>query len=201
MSYELTNTEKRRKETEALKDLHPKVKNVVFDVKKNFYDSDGANLSDRYELILKTSDKQVRGLKGRDAMERHEIENGGFMFSFFQSSMKIQDRFTTITPQDIARLMYLGTFVAYETGRLQSNNGKKAFNKKDVEKLIGMSTKHFNNLFNRYVAEGIIKEGQDGQLFGLCTGGFTIDNPNAIASCGCGSSFRTATAAGTPEDC
>ena len=32
-------------------------------------------------------------------------------------------------------------------------------------------------------------------------GGFTIDNPNAIASCGCGSSFRTATNAGTPEDC
>ncbi|WP_252315299.1 iron-sulfur cluster assembly accessory protein [Sinobaca sp. H24] len=32
-------------------------------------------------------------------------------------------------------------------------------------------------------------------------GGFTIDNPNAIASCGCGSSFRTATKAGTPEDC
>ncbi|MBU8880764.1 iron-sulfur cluster assembly accessory protein [Bacillus sp. FJAT-29790] len=32
-------------------------------------------------------------------------------------------------------------------------------------------------------------------------GGFTIDNPNAIASCGCGSSFRTATNTGTPEDC
>ncbi|MCM3691598.1 HesB/IscA family protein [Neobacillus niacini] len=32
-------------------------------------------------------------------------------------------------------------------------------------------------------------------------GGFTIDNPNAIASCGCGSSFRTATATGTPEEC
>lgn len=26
----------------------------------------------------------------------------------------------------------------------------------------------------------------------LMGGGFTIDNPNAIASCGCGSSFRTA---------
>ncbi|WP_053367584.1 HesB/IscA family protein [Bacillus sp. FJAT-27245] len=35
----------------------------------------------------------------------------------------------------------------------------------------------------------------------LMGGGFTIENPNAIASCGCGSSFRTATAAGTPEDC
>lgn len=32
-------------------------------------------------------------------------------------------------------------------------------------------------------------------------GGFSIDNPNAIATCGCGSSFRTATEAGQPEDC
>lgn len=32
-------------------------------------------------------------------------------------------------------------------------------------------------------------------------GGFTINNPNAIASCGCGSSFRTKTNQGTPENC
>jgi len=32
-------------------------------------------------------------------------------------------------------------------------------------------------------------------------GGFTIHNPNAIATCGCGSSFRTATDAGKPEEC
>ena len=32
-------------------------------------------------------------------------------------------------------------------------------------------------------------------------GGFTIENPNATVTCGCGSSFRTATAAGKPEDC
>ncbi len=32
-------------------------------------------------------------------------------------------------------------------------------------------------------------------------GGFTIDNPNAIASCGCGSSFKTADNTGTPEEC
>ncbi|WP_010306573.1 HesB/IscA family protein [Kurthia senegalensis] len=35
----------------------------------------------------------------------------------------------------------------------------------------------------------------------LMGGGFTIDNPNAIASCGCGSSFRTAKNAGTPANC
>lgn len=32
-------------------------------------------------------------------------------------------------------------------------------------------------------------------------GGFTIDNPNAFATCGCGSSFRTKEEAGTIEKC
>ncbi|WP_141603777.1 HesB/IscA family protein [Terrilactibacillus laevilacticus] len=33
-------------------------------------------------------------------------------------------------------------------------------------------------------------------------GGFAITNPNAIATCGCGHSFKTATNAGTPtKDC
>lgn len=33
-------------------------------------------------------------------------------------------------------------------------------------------------------------------------GGFTIENPNASVTCGCGASFRTATDAGKPsEDC
>lgn len=32
-------------------------------------------------------------------------------------------------------------------------------------------------------------------------GGFTIENPNAIVSCGCGSSFKTAQNAGAPENC
>ncbi|WP_155589956.1 HesB/IscA family protein [Lysinibacillus cavernae] len=35
----------------------------------------------------------------------------------------------------------------------------------------------------------------------LMGGGFTIDNPNAIASCGCGTSFKTAKREGTPEVC
>lgn len=32
-------------------------------------------------------------------------------------------------------------------------------------------------------------------------GGFTIDNPNAFATCGCGSSFRTKEEAGSVEKC
>ncbi|RPF50317.1 HesB/IscA family protein [Aquisalibacillus elongatus] len=32
-------------------------------------------------------------------------------------------------------------------------------------------------------------------------GGFTIENPNAIVSCGCGSSFKAKDREGTPENC
>ncbi|MDL4841942.1 HesB/IscA family protein [Aquibacillus rhizosphaerae] len=32
-------------------------------------------------------------------------------------------------------------------------------------------------------------------------GGFTIENPNAVVSCGCGSSFKAKEREGTPENC
>lgn len=35
----------------------------------------------------------------------------------------------------------------------------------------------------------------------LMGGGFTIDNPNAIASCGCGSSFKAAARPADPQPC
>ena len=48
---------------------------------------------------------------------------------------------------------------------------------------------------------GILNGTQVDYKESLMGGGFTITNPNAIASCGCGTSFRTAKKAGTPADC
>jgi len=35
----------------------------------------------------------------------------------------------------------------------------------------------------------------------LMCAGFTVNNPNAVSACGCGSSFRTADSAGSPGGC
>lgn len=35
----------------------------------------------------------------------------------------------------------------------------------------------------------------------LMGAGFTVNNPNAVSGCGCGSSFRTAESAGSPGSC
>ncbi|MER2090013.1 iron-sulfur cluster assembly accessory protein [Sporosarcina sp. JAI121] len=48
---------------------------------------------------------------------------------------------------------------------------------------------------------GVLEGTQVDYKESLMGGGFTINNPNAIASCGCGTSFRTAKKAGTPADC
>jgi iron-sulfur cluster assembly protein len=58
-----------------------------------------------------------------------------------------------------------------------------------------------------------IKVYVDGQSIGLLQGsqidyvdtlmgaGFTVNNPNAVSACGCGSSFRTADDAGSARGC
>ncbi|KEF40077.1 Iron-sulfur cluster assembly accessory protein [Schinkia azotoformans MEV2011] len=63
---------------------------------------------------------------------------------------------------------------------LEQHNLKIVVNKEDAPVLDGVKIDYKQNMMG---------------------GGFTIDNPNAIASCGCGSSFRTAERTGSPGEC
>lgn len=48
---------------------------------------------------------------------------------------------------------------------------------------------------------GIIENTEIDFKENMMGGGFTINNPNAVMSCGCGSSFRTEETVGAPEKC
>lgn len=162
----MTNTEKRDEERKFLRDVHPKVRQqVIQDKQSSFYNDEGRDLSDHYELTVKTTDEQVRAMKGNDLMEQHAIENGKFIITFFESARLVRSRFPSLSAQDVTRLMYIGTYVAWETNRLQSDNGKKVYKKKDTEELVGMSKKRFNELYKRFISEGILIEGDEGELF------------------------------------
>ncbi|HEY3522590.1 MAG TPA: iron-sulfur cluster insertion protein ErpA [Candidatus Limnocylindrales bacterium] len=55
-----------------------------------------------------------------------------------------------------------------------------------------------------YVDENSVQYLQGSQIDYVDTlmgAGFTVNNPNAVAACGCGSSFRTADDAGAPRSC
>jgi iron-sulfur cluster assembly accessory protein len=47
----------------------------------------------------------------------------------------------------------------------------------------------------------LLKGAQIDYVDTLMGAGFTVNNPNAVAACGCGSSFRTADYAGTARSC
>lgn len=163
----------RLQEQRMWQNLHPKTKrgvlalmnNVVFQDGRAFSTKTGEDVTHLVDVGLKTTDKQVRGLQAVDELSTHEIENGGFIFAFFKQLTTIEKRFPTLTKQDTARLMYLGTFVAWESNRLQSDNGKKHYTKKDLEGLVDMSTKRFNELFKRLENEDIIRELKTGEIY------------------------------------
>jgi iron-sulfur cluster assembly accessory protein len=48
---------------------------------------------------------------------------------------------------------------------------------------------------------GLLSGSQIDYVDTLMGAGFTVNNPNAVAACGCGSSFRTADDAGTARAC
>lgn len=48
---------------------------------------------------------------------------------------------------------------------------------------------------------GILEDTEIDFKENMMGGGFTINNPNAVMSCGCGSSFRTNETVGAPEKC
>ena len=47
----------------------------------------------------------------------------------------------------------------------------------------------------------LLKGAQIDYVDTLMGAGFTVNNPNAVSGCGCGSSFRTADEAGSPKSC
>ena len=47
----------------------------------------------------------------------------------------------------------------------------------------------------------LLKGSQIDYVDTLMGAGFTVNNPNAVAACGCGSSFKTADSAGSPGAC
>jgi hypothetical protein len=158
----------RMREQRLWQSLPPKVKRGIVAVKENaeiidgrIYDKDGNDRSDLLEVNIKTTDKQIRALKAVDELSAHEIENGGFVFAFFERYKTMEERFPSLTQSDMARLMFIGTYTAYNTGRLQQDNGR-VIDKRALKKLLDISDRLFRDFYKKLLAENIISEQPDG---------------------------------------
>ncbi len=141
--------------------LAQKLDYVVVDGKP-YSTETGEYLGDKYvhDLVPRRTAGQYKVIESKRILDEHEVENGGFVFTFFKQSRMISERFPTLNNSDIARLMYLGTYIAWNTGRIQYDNGR-VIDREGFEKLMGLSTKRSRELFKRYVEAEILTERDD----------------------------------------
>lgn len=127
-------------------------------------DAKGRDVTDRLEIKPVLSERRVRASKARDEFTLHSNANGGFVLAFFKQSRTITDRFPTLTQQDTARLLFIGTYVQWETTRIVYDNGRP-MTKKQLGELVGMNPARWTQLYNRFVDAEVITATEDGDLY------------------------------------
>ncbi|MCM3786892.1 hypothetical protein M3221_00410 [Domibacillus indicus] len=152
---------------------HPKVRRDYMENKDNlriengrFTTEDGRDLTYLFELqprVNATTPPQRDSLNAIAELAEHQKEHGGFVFAFFDAAQTMDGQFPTLTQSDLARLMFIGTYAAWETGQLKHDNGRP-IDKKGLAELLNVSRPAFGTFYKKLVAEEIIRE-KDGDLF------------------------------------
>jgi hypothetical protein len=143
--------------------LSDKQKRGVMALKENFQVIDGVpyangkDISHIIDINLKTSQAQQEGLQVVESVKELEKENGGFVFAFFNACKTMEEHFPALSQADLARVMFIGTYVAFGTGRLQYDNGVR-IDKKALCELVGLSRNKFNVFYKSLLDCEIISE-------------------------------------------
>ncbi|MCM3387307.1 hypothetical protein M3649_04060 [Ureibacillus chungkukjangi] len=153
---------------EDLSNFYPKLRKEVIDDTTNIakidgqlynYDT-GENITDRYnvDVSLKkkaATKKQIESFQSKESLKEHEKMNGGFVFLFYQMSKQINETIPDLKKPDIARLLYLFTFISWEENVLTYRNGKE-ISKKELPKLLKLSSRRCNELCERLIENKVI---------------------------------------------
>jgi hypothetical protein len=148
--------------------LHPNVKRRVLEMKNNLrivdgriYTENGSDVTHMFDVVLKTTESQIRGLNAVSNLADHERDHGGFVFAFFRVCQTMEEQFPALSQSDLARLMFIGTFAGWEDGKLKHDNGVP-ITKKALAELLDVSRSAFNDFYGKLISEQILTEREDG---------------------------------------
>lgn len=120
-------------------------------------------LADRQGLNVDVSvnPRDARGsavwAKSKEGLDEHSAENGGFTFLFYENTNRIESLFPTLTQEDIARMMFLGTYAEYESNVIKRDRGAP-LTKEEIQSLVRLSDRMFPEAFKRWLTSGILIE-------------------------------------------
>lgn len=148
----------------SFQDLNSKVQKRITDIQDNHmvingqtYTLDGENISDKYKpkLDIKYTDDQINNFKSNHEMAEFQKENGGFVFLFYQVNKSMSKYTNNLTKADVTRLLYLTTYTAWETNKIQYDNGRDITDK-DLTKLLRLQPRQYNDYIKRLIENNII---------------------------------------------
>ncbi|MBU5265728.1 hypothetical protein [Virgibacillus proomii] len=158
-------------EQQAYKELNPKTRKQVVEMTQNFIMQDGVAIdletgeviTDKLYIEPKINGEVFKGKQTVDNLAKHQTVHGGFVFAFFEAYRSMHERFPFLSKSDLARLMFVGTYISWETNHLVYDNGRP-INKKNLGELLGMSRNAYATFYRSLTKNGILSEAETGLI-------------------------------------
>ncbi|WP_140456593.1 MULTISPECIES: hypothetical protein [Priestia] len=100
---------------------------------------------------------QVQYKQREDEVAKYNAEQGGFVFTFYKLAERIDG---DLTKADLARLLFLATYLSYESNQLKFDNGV-AITKKQLPELLGLKERAFRTFYGTVTQLGILVDNGD----------------------------------------
>lgn len=134
--------------------------------------STGEDISHLYQnqwlipVMNNVSVKSKEAFKSLKVLGEHEAENGQFVFAFFALTKNITDTYPELKKPDIARLMYLGTLIEWESGILKTGNGKATVSvtRSNFHEVVKLSKNRAYTLLNQLIDSKVLSENVHNEL-------------------------------------
>ncbi|GGA06477.1 hypothetical protein GCM10008018_60430 [Paenibacillus marchantiophytorum] len=125
----------------------------------------GEVVTDQFSVARRRrlTDTQKVSARSANILSQLIVDNGGFVFALFKSEALTE--LGSLNNADMARLLYLGTFVGWENGKLRSDNGKDVYTKRDLPKLLGISRNKAHALYEKLTESDTLHTDDDGALY------------------------------------
>lgn len=117
-------------------------------------------------VMNKVTINSKKAFKSLKILGEHEAINGQFVFAFFTLTKSITDMFPDIKKPDIARLMYLGTLIEWESGILKTGNGKATVPvmRSNFHEVVKLSKNRSYTLLNQFIENKVLIENVHNEL-------------------------------------
>lgn len=145
------------------KSLNQKVKKRL--IESVVVDANG-EIVEGVEVIPKVrySDSQRLYAQQQQQLNEHAEKNGGFVRAFYTTSERIDERYSTLKKEDFARLLFLATYLQYETNQIRFSNGR-AVDRQQLCELLQMQKRRFDEFIARATDAGFIYYNEDDAIF------------------------------------